>query len=453
MIKYIVSEKNRFRITVLHALIGFSAFLSSLSLIFWYYFVALSSFGVASRGVSAKKIYFFVALIAYVSSFELLSRMARCSPLIPHEMGKYVMILAFIASIISRIKVSSIGIIMFLLLVPSFFIDLSGRTSFDGIIYNVFGPVALSLSIAIMNNKSVLESDINNIIKTMWLPIFSSSIFLFFKTPDLETVEFTLHAQSSTTAGHASNQVSTIIGLGFFLAAYSWINRLNFSGYRLVDGAIMLLFFFQGLISFSRGGILTGVLALFIYILLSASNREKVTASRNKKSLVGVILIAVAIVITFSIADSITGGKLTLRYEGETEGTLIGEKEKNLAHLTTGRSIIFLEDVSLWLQNPILGVGAGASMFLRSREIAPHLETSRLLAENGLPGIIFFILLIRLGFTVWRRNVHSNHRPLLIALYTIGFLTTFHAGMRTFITPLLVGISLLNIRTQNNNSL
>ena len=66
-----------------------------------------------------------------------------------------------------------------------------------------------------------------------------------------------------------------------------------------------------------------------------------------------------------------------LRYEGETPGTAGGYSEKTLNVFTANRLNVFKDDLKLWGEHPLLGVGVGASSYLRenTRRVAAHVET------------------------------------------------------------------------------
>ena len=140
-------------------------------------------------------------------------------------------------------------------------------------------------------------------------------------------------------------------------------------------------------------------------------------------------------------ANDLTGGKLFLRYQGETEGTMLGTKDKDLTTFTTNRNLVFVEDLKLWSEYPIMGAGAGASKYLRGegRGIAAHIEFSRLLAEHGLPGLIIFLLIIATGYSYFKEK-DPVVKSLKITLFCLAILTTFHSATRTFITPLLISL-------------
>ena len=146
------------------------------------------------------------------------------------------------------------------------------------IINNYLAPLALGLGIAFTYRLTITSIQFIQILKFVWWGCLASLVFTFIKTPDFEDITFSLKAQFETTAGHSSNQVSSVLGLGMFLSFYSAFKRLNFAGNRMFDLFILSGFAFQGLLSFSRGGMLVG--ATGILILLFIPENEK---SKNKK--------------------------------------------------------------------------------------------------------------------------------------------------------------------------
>jgi O-antigen ligase len=214
---------------------------------------------------------------------------------------------------------------------------------------------------------------------------------------------------------------------------------------------ILLGFTFQGLLSFSRGGMMVGALGILILLFLRDSNKLTNNKVRTNKPLFIGIIALLSLYGVFEVANGITGGNLLLRYQGETAGTLSGSKEVTADHFVTGRLSILEQDIDLWIDNFITGVGVGSSRFLRNLErigVSPHVELSRLLAEHGLLGFIyscyFFILI---PFQIYQFNQRNIQRAIMMAILTIAILTTFHAAMRTFVTPLFVILASLKIKS------
>ncbi len=225
-----------------------------------------------------------------------------------------------------------------------------------------------------------------------------------------------------------------------------WRKRWYLSGYRWLDLIIFLLFALRGLLTFSRGGMIGGALGVMFLLFYEArASNYKFTMKRFFVNLVKVIPLVLLLILVFQYADRITGGNLVPRYKGETPGTIGGYKEKTLNVFTANRLNVFKDDLQLWIEHPVLGVGVGASYHLRenTRRVAAHVEMSRLLSEHGLLGLIYFTILLVLGFRLFRKASWIVYGPILLAMFVLALFTTFHSAMRTFITPLLLGLSML----------
>lgn len=426
---------------------GFSATLTPYAIIAWFYLVLITS---AIQVFKEKdSIFVLVSLIFYLISFELISRMARTSPFIPYELGKYLLCTGLIFGLLRYRTFGIMGWIMLISLIPGFFIDVSGLVQQSDIIFNILGPINVALAIAFFNRKRLTSLQLGKILRLMIYPILGVLAYTFVKTPDFDEVEFVLGANVDLSGGFGSNQVSTLFGLGTLFIFILMVNKWEFSGYFILDALVLFALSFQGLLTFSRGGMLGAVLGIVVilFFLRSAPSfkRKKYQLPKVGKYVLPGLLIAA---LAFVVVDQITNGLLSLRYQGETMGTIQGSKEKSLYTITTGRLDIFLGDLNLWFENFIFGVGAGASRFLRETMTGTvaHVEVSRLLAEHGLFGLIYFSVLCIAGLVLLKYNENPMTKGILFALYLVAVYTSFHAAMRTFVTPALIGLSLLMIR-------
>ncbi len=446
IIENIASDRRNFLWTILHIILGFLCTLTPFVLIIWFYFIFISNFLKSNRLLKQKKPAFFLMFFSYLISFEVLDRMAKTSPFLPYELGKYFLILMGIVGLISLGVRSYKGLWMAILITPAVIYDFSGKRVYFDIINYYLAPLAVGLGVAFIDRFKITEYHLNQILKFIWLGCLSSLVFTFIKTPDLVEIEFTLGANFETTAGHSSNQVSTILGLGMFLSFYSIFKKLRFTGYLILDIIILVGFTFQGLISFSRGGILVPAFAIVLLILLP-ENKTKEKENKSKSFIIsmGAIILLYGV---FELTNSITGGNLLLRYKGETAGTLRGTKEITADHYVTGRLGIFEKDIDLWKNNLFTGVGCGSSKSLREQgsNVAAHVELSRLLAEHGLAGLLYSFLFFSLPYDSYKLNKQSNYKVIMLVLLLIAILTTFHAAMRTFVTPLFMILGVMKIK-------
>ena len=399
-------------------------------------------------------------MITYLCTLEVLGRMVKTYPFIPWELSKYMLLFcSLLLIIIKRVKRPFFpGILMIFLLVPGTLIDQSNMVVLDELISNLLGPLSMCGFIICFANLKISSAMLNNLLRIIWLTAIPVLIFCIIKTPDFEDIVFELGAISQTTGSFGSNQVASILGLGMFLSYYAWMNKLLFSGNHSLDGIFIGLFAYQGLMTFSRGGVLVGLVAMVVYYFLF---RTSIHFKEHKKinSLRPLLFFGFALIIfsaSYFIIENRSRGSLTLRYLGETVGTVSGSKIKTIDTFTTGRYEILKSDLALWNDNIIFGTGAGASKYLRPDliyGIAPHTELSRLLAEHGIFGLLFIIILFTSSFTSYKRNTNSIYQNILITLFFIGIGTSLHSAMRTFITPILILLSLLHVLDKSNSNI
>jgi len=191
---------------------------------------------------------------------------------------------------------------------------------------------------------------------------------------------------------------------------------------------------------------IVSALALLVILFYEAVGQASSSVSKHVFSrFIKMMPVINILVLVFRYADRIAGGNLVLRYQGETPGTAAGYREKTLNTFTANRLNVFVDDLNLWKENPILGVGTGASYYLRknTRRVAAHVELSRLLSEHGLFGLTYFLILCVLGYKVFRRSLRTPFGSVLFAIFILALSTSFHSAMRTFVTPLLLGLSLI----------
>ena len=438
---------------LLHLGVGALTLISNLFVTTWFYILLIKGiqFINAAKTTDSKHLRI-IYLLLYIAPFEIITRMTKCAPIIPYELGKYITFLLLLWGLSFSMKSNKMGYILIVLLIPGIILGWPKAPDYRFIIFNIMGLINLGLGIAYFGGLQLdkLKFDIVNGIRLLSYPLFVTLIYTFLKTPDYDEIDFNLGANFETSGGFGSNQVSTAFGLGMFLFFYLWQQGTMFSGFgRILDLALSGIFLLQGLLTFSRGGIIGGALAIVLFILWRRGNKSSIVTKRIKEfNLVKIVLLSLPILILLTLyANNVTRGNLLLRYQGETYGTLMGYKENDLNNLTTGRLDIFLQDVKIFTNYPIFGSGVSVSSQLRTSHsgVAAHVELSRLLAEHGIMGIMVFFLLIVNVIVLFS----ERRKGLLIFLILsiIGFYTTFHAATRTFLSPLLIAISYIPRRS------
>ncbi len=448
MIDKITSLRYSIYWLIFHALLGVASTFSPWVLIAWFYFTLFFNLsGLRSKNKTQSQ-NTLIGLVAYLGSFEILARMSGTSPFIPYELGKYLIFVLLVYGLVNSPNKAKSGLIMALLLLPGMFIGLIDSGRFKDLVFNALGPLNIALAIYYFYGRKIQVRHFISYLRLLIYPLLSVLIYTLIKSPDLEEIEFSLSANFETTGGFGTNQISTIFGAAMFLMFVFVWNNWKFSRYRWLDIGLLFLFSFRGLLSFSRGGMIGGALAILIVLVIQSRSFkvQSQTTSSFKKLIIYAPIIITILVGTFFVADNITGGMLSLRYAGETAGTLSGSKEKSLNTLTTNRSEILFEDIEVFTDHLLLGVGAGQSMKYRETTggQSPHVEMSRLLSEHGVLGLIYFIMLLWQSFKILKHRKRP-YQNVLLAFFILALYTTFHAATRTYFTPLFIGLSVISI--------
>lgn len=372
----------------------------------------------------------FLVGFLYFPLCEAVGRLHSLDPFIPWELGKYMAIFFVLILVFSRKMVWGLRCGLGVLLILTTLIN--GNTTWKLVFFNAIITYCIMLMSDFFKSLVLNLKKLILYLRYIVLPFIT---FLFSSLSKLsefkpETVELDSRYILDEIP---SNQIATYMGLGFFLMILFFKMKVYLGvtqWQKLLIGFGLLI---VGVISFSRGGILVGILGVF---LLYFSSLKQIFKLRFIKQLIFLLPI-LALIATY--INSRTNGSLLLRYKGETRGTLAGSKEKNINTLTTNRYNIMLGDINTFFNHPLMGVETGRSMEKRKESgfQYSHVEFSRLLSEHGLVGLIVTI--------IWFIDLLKTKRGILKSLYVIGFLTTLHGATRTALPLVLMLISMVYI--------
>ena len=374
---------------------------------------------------------------AYLVGGEVLFRMA--GGMIFYELPKYaVMVFLFVGLVVEKRRhhVSlSYLIYILLLLIGIAFVDIPFSESIrKAIAFNLSGPILLGVSAIYFYRRPLSLSTLMDMLFYMALPIISMLTLLYFRTPSLSEISFGGEANFETSGGYGPNQVATILGLGAFIVAVHLFFKRRIFALFSVDIFLFTYLIYRGLITFSRGGMITAFLAIAVFTYYFILSKENKILNLAKYS--GLLaLFGFALFMYTSIA---TGGMLENRYANKNAA---GNTKSDI---TTGRATLFASEVSAFMENPFFGVGVGGGKFYRMEELeiraASHNEMGRLIGEHGLVGIVALLLLI----TVPIRHLFKQPylaRAFLASFLIFWFLTINHSAMRIAFPGFIYGLS------------
>lgn len=379
---------------------------------------------------------------AYIVGSEVFLRMTHGNPL--YEITKYgVMVFLFLGMYYSGLSKGAVPYWVFLiLLVPSvvistFVLDFETNVR-KAIMFNISGPLCLGFASLYTFRRKISLEQMNTILLALGMPVISCMTYIFIHAPSTKEIITGTSSSSAASGGFGPNQVATILGLGMFIF-FSRIVLCSKSTLQVVINAILaLLIGYRGLVTFSRGGMITGVLMLGLLVLFLY--RKSNFNGRVKLNYI-VVLIGFVLFAGWSYTALQTSGLINKRYANQD----INGKEK--ASKFTGREDIANAEIDLFFKNPVFGVGVGKGYELRKAEsgddVLSHDEITRMLAEHGSLGILGLMILF---FTPLFLYIENKFNMFLLCFVVFWFLTINHAAMRTAAPSFVYALSLLNVQ-------
>lgn len=376
---------------------------------------------------------------AYVVGSEVFLRMTGGNPL--YEVSKYgVIVFILIGMYFNGFSRGALPYWFFLiLLIPSVILStlvLNANVK-NAIAFNISGPVCLGISSLFTYRRKISLNQMNNIILSMGLPIITCTVYLIFYTPKVQDVVTSTQSNFETSGGFGPNQVATILGLGMFVFFSRIILESKTKFSIIINFLIASTIAYRGIITFSRGGMVTGLvmiilLILFLYYKSNGKGRVKLNF------VLALIVTALSVVWLYTSVQ--TGGLINKRYANQDADGKVKESQ------FTGREDVARSEIDMFLNNPILGVGVGKGAELRLKDtgnsVVSHDEITRMLAEHGSLGILGLMILFSTPLFLYLDNKFNMY---LLCFFAFWFFTINHAAMRIAAPAFVYSLTLLHV--------
>ena len=276
MIRKPLSRKTYFNLLMLHAAVAIMIYIKESFSVFYF----LGVFGYFTFQILDKKNRNNEALMAaaYIAGAEVFWR--QTGALVFYETGKYAVILFLLIGMF--FKGTSSKTIPYwtylLILIPGIVvasITISYQADFRRLIaFNLSGPVSVGVSAIYCYYKKIKKEDFQRVLLMLLLPLLSQMLYLYLYTPTLREEIISLSGNYAATGGFGPNQISSVFGFGAFLL----ITRLFTIKDKLVnmiDLVLLGMMGYRAVVSFSRGGVFTGLACViaFIFILLQTGSK------------------------------------------------------------------------------------------------------------------------------------------------------------------------------------
>ncbi|EKT4498119.1 O-antigen ligase family protein [Flavobacterium psychrophilum] len=378
---------------------------------------------------------------AYIVGSEVILRMTGGS--LSYEIGKYSVILFMLMGIYFSgfSKNSFLYWIFLILLLPGVLlatVTLKLDTDIQkSIAFNISGPVCLGISALYCYQRKITLKELDNILFCMLCPIITTVTYMFLYTPSVKKIITSTQSNFETSGGFGPNQVSTIVGLGVFIMFSRLVFHSKNKQIIVLNTTLLLIMAFRGIITFSRGGMLSSavMIALLLLILFFVTQR-----AAKIKLFWMVVFSFVAFLIIWSYSSSQTNGLIAKRYANEDASGRVKST------LLSGREEIIGSEFDMFLANPIFGIGVGKGRENRlestGESIASHNEISRMLAEHGSLGALGIVILFVTPLVLYTNNRRHIY---LLSFFAFWILTINHAAMRLAAPAFVYALSLLHI--------
>lgn len=385
---------------------------------------------------------------AYMVGAEIVIRMSK--PYVFYEVGKYGVILFLLLGIgVERKKIGNSGFLLYIaLLLPSILLLDASKilTPWRQVVSSqLSGPITLAISGVYFYKRKFNAEDFRNLVSTCILPIISAVFLIVVHLRSLDDLVFGTTSNQDLSGGFGPNQVSTALGMGMLFMLMGRYLRRPISMSKKQDTALAVIFFSFGTLTFSRGGIFSGMIAYMSGTIAGGLASKEVGGIRRILRPFGALVVFFAV---WFMLDSQTNGMLEKRWTGEfRDGNEV---------TFTNRTTIALMDLRMFKENPLTGVGLGMSQlghYVLARDFdvnlrslaAPHTEYSRLLAEHGFLGLLALSVLCFLAYERVKMRDNPNSKPIAVSLIVLAGLTMAHSAMRLAAPGFLFGLAFVKL--------
>jgi hypothetical protein len=433
------ADKRYLFLIVLHLLIGLGLYYLPFFPKVYGYSVLIGGayFVINSRNRNNEVLY----AAAYIVGSEVVLRMTNGNPI--YEFSKYgVMIFMLLGIYYSGVSKNAVPFwIYILLLLPGLVIgyySLEGIESIkNAISFNISGPLCLGLCALYCYTRRITFKQLNELLLLVGLPIISCSIYLYLYTPELKDVLIGTGSNFATSGGFGPNQVATILGLGMFI----FFSRLIFFSPNtllfVINTVVAVELSYRGLITFSRGGIVTSLLMLIVLILVTY---VKISAKARIKMNYILLVLLLGMAGTWVFSSSQTNGLINKRYANQDINGRVKQDR------FTGREELAKDEFAAFLAAPVFGLGVGKIAEDRQKKtgdlVVSHNELTRTIGEHGAFGIFALLILFSMPLFIFFRNTYNIY---IISFVVFWLLTINHAAMRLAAPAFIYALSLLDV--------
>ena len=428
------------KFVVIHLLIGLAVFLVPPISKLYAITIVLVGFRYVILRKNANNEALYVA--AYIVGAEVFLRMTQGNFF--EQFAKYGVIGVLIIGMMYRgfSKNAILYWIFGLLLMPGVilsFFTLNFETDIrKAITFNIIGPITLMVSAIYCYQRKISFENIKRIVDMLAYPLMATLVYMYLYTPSVKDVVTNTESNFETSGGFGPNQVSTILGLGIFVFFVKIVLSSKTTLIRNINILFFVIITFRGIVTFSRGGVITGfIMIIIVVVLLLLYTRSYV----KSKIVMLVVFGVIAFAGIWAYSSIQTGGLIDKRYANQDA------RGREKASKLTGRERLIESEFNMFLDNPVFGIGVGKNKEYRLEttgvDAASHNEITRMLAEHGMFGLFGLIILLVTPMVLYLNN---KQNIFVFSFVVFWLLTINHAAMRLAAPAFIYALSLLKVQ-------
>jgi hypothetical protein len=352
--------------------------------------------------------------VAYVTACEVLWRMTNDQ--LFWELAKYSVILIALVALVRAGGVQTLmrPALVFGLLMPSALLTVARLPLSEvrnQLSFNLSGPMALIVCSAYFGSLTLSARSFQRLCLTALGPVAGIAFITLFMIVTNPDITFSHQSNFALSGGFGPNQVSAALGFGVLMALLFALERDAPTPVRALALGLLMWFAAQSALTFSRGGLFCAVSAAIVATIFFVKEPRSLVMPLAT----ALVVFGLGYYVVWPRLDEFTGGNLSLRFHDAD---------------TSLRADLTAEDIELFREHPVMGVGPGMSKQEHLDDIISHTEFTRLLAEHGLFGVLTIALFVGAAVRNVFRGKSSREKAIAAALVTWAFLFMSNSAMR-----------------------
>jgi hypothetical protein len=374
--------------------------------------------------------------LAYIAGAEVLWRMSEAR--IFWEYGKYALALVALVALVrewrkagGRLRAVAPALLLVAVLPAAVLavLDLELSVAIDALSFNLSAYLALIVTSFYLWARPVQRPAAAGLLLALLGPIVGVLFLASYSTFTQLGVDTFVGASSIIRSGDfGANQVSNTLSLGALVGVILLIILPRAGMARLVIALLTVALVAQSILTFSRGGLYSFILAVLVFGL----HLWRAPGARGRFLLFVAVFVAVVFGVVYPWLDDLSTGAVTMRFQDLD---------------TTGRLELAQADLMAFREHTLLGAGVGGSVayheFVLGDAIGAHTEYTRLLAEHGVFGILVMALM---GWMLLKRylgNQPGLARAVSAAMSVWLLSIMVHSATRLVAVPFAFALALV----------